>query len=72
MTKPMKYRDLVKKLRAAGFVRIRQGKGDHEVWGIDGLDRPVVITTTREVSPAVTRNALKAIDAASGTSTDKT
>lgn len=62
MTKPMKYRDLVKKLRSAGFVRIRQGKGDHEVWWAEGLARPLVITATREVSPAVTRVALKAID----------
>lgn len=61
MTKSMKYRDLVKLLRNAGFERVRPGKGDHEAWSIDGLDRPVVITTAREVSPAVTRNALKAI-----------
>ncbi|OLT54429.1 toxin HicA [Corynebacterium sp. CNJ-954] len=72
MTKPMKHRDLVKKLRAAGFVRLRQGKGGHEVRGIEGLDRPVVITTTREVSPAVTRNALKAIDEATGRDTGDT
>ena len=72
MSKPMKYRNLVKKLRAAGFVRLRQGKGDHEVWGIEGLSRPVVITTTREVSPAVTRNALKAIDEATGKDTGDT
>ncbi|WP_206391330.1 type II toxin-antitoxin system HicA family toxin [Kocuria palustris] len=56
----MKYAELVKRLRAAGFTS-RQGKGDHEVWSYPGIPRPVVITQTREVSPAVTANALKAI-----------
>lgn len=66
MTKAMKYKQLVKHLESAGFTRLRQGKGDHEVWGYDGIDRPVIITTTKEVSPAVTRNALKAIDKKTG------
>lgn len=59
MTKPMKYRDLTKRLRAAGFTS-RQGKGDHEVWtGAHGTT--VVITQTREVSPGLVRKALAAI-----------
>ncbi|WP_297009264.1 type II toxin-antitoxin system HicA family toxin [uncultured Corynebacterium sp.] len=62
MTKPLKYRDLVQRLHAAGFSRARQGIGDHEVWTAPGLNRPVIITRTREVPPAVTRNTLKAID----------
>lgn len=61
MTKPMKYRDLVKLLRSAGFTA-HPGKGDHERWTYPGIERPVIITITREVSPAVTRNALKAIE----------
>lgn len=60
MVKPMKYRELVKLLRDAGFSR-EEGKGDHEKWMAPGLSRPVIITQTREVSPGVTRNALKAI-----------
>lgn len=60
MVKPMKYRELVKLLRDAGFSR-EEGKGDHEKWTAPGLSRPVIITQTREVSPGVTRNALKAI-----------
>lgn len=58
----MKYRDLVKLLKRAGFSFAREGKGDHEVWQHPSLKRPVVLTQTREISPAVTRNALKAID----------
>lgn len=61
MTKPMKYRDLVKLLRGAGFT-VQQGRGDHEKWTYPGIERPVVITDTRDVSPAVTKNALKAIE----------
>ncbi|QIN29613.1 type II toxin-antitoxin system HicA family toxin [Brevibacterium luteolum] len=60
MTKPMKYRDLVKILRSAGFSRT-DGKGDHEKWSHPRLKRPVIITQTREISPGVTRIALKAI-----------
>lgn len=60
MVKPMKYRELAKRLREAGFTPV-PGKGEHERWSYPGIDRPVIITRTREVSPAVTRNALKAI-----------
>ena len=60
MTKPMKYTELVKRLRTAGFTKT-QGRGDHEKWSHPKLTRPVVITQTREISPGVTRNALKAI-----------
>ncbi|WP_281175638.1 type II toxin-antitoxin system HicA family toxin [Corynebacterium lowii] len=48
-------------MHTAGFQMIRQGKGDHEIWEHPDLTRPVIITSTREVSPAVTRAALKAI-----------
>lgn len=60
MTKPMKYSEMVKLLKQAGFTP-SQGKGDHEKWSHPKLSRPVVITQTRELSPAVTRNTLKAI-----------
>lgn len=66
VAKPMKHSELVKRLRDAGFVMTR-GKGDHEKWSHPHLSRPIVITDTREVSPGVTRNALKAIDQAKGT-----
>lgn len=56
----MKYRELVKLLQRAGFT-MTQGKGDHEKWSHPKLARPVIITQTREISPGVTRNALKAI-----------
>lgn len=51
----------MKLLKLAGFTFAREGKEDHEVWQHPDLSRPVILTQTREVSPAVTRNALKAI-----------
>ena len=59
MVKSMKYRDLAKLLRQAGF-SARQGKGDHEVWS--NGPHQVVLTQTREVSPGLVRKALKAIE----------
>ncbi|MDU0348243.1 type II toxin-antitoxin system HicA family toxin [Actinomyces sp. MRS3W] len=59
MTKPMKYRDLARLLTKAGFTA-RPGKGDHEVWRCGQVT--VVITRTSEVSPKVTRDALRAIE----------
>lgn len=61
----MKYRELAALLTSAGFTA-SQGKGDHEKWTYPGIDRPVIITQTREVSPAVVRNALKAIEKKEG------
>lgn len=59
MVKPMKYRELVKLLTAAGYTQ-SEGKGDHEKW-TKGAER-VVITQTREVSPGLVRKALQSIE----------
>lgn len=64
MVKPMKYRELAKLLRQAGF-HSRQGRGDHEVWS-NGAHW-VVLTQTREVSPGLVRKALNAIEASEAT-----
>lgn len=58
MTKPMKYRELVKLLRKAGFEN-RGGKGDHENW-VNGTVRATIVHDT-ECSPKVVRDALAAI-----------
>lgn len=55
----MKYRDLTRLLREAGFTP-RAGKGDHEVWTNGAVS--VSITRTTEISPGLTRKALKAIE----------
>lgn len=59
MTKPMRYRDLARLLKEAGFTS-RPGKGDHEVWSNGPLS--VSVTRTREVSPGLVRKALNAIE----------
>ena len=41
---------------------MRQGKRDHEVWTCGAMQ--VSITHTRDVSPGLTRKALKAIEEA--------
>lgn len=41
MPKPQKYRDVIKAVRANGWVLIRRGKGDHEIWGILGSSSPI-------------------------------
>ncbi|KAE8126326.1 MULTISPECIES: type II toxin-antitoxin system HicA family toxin [Bifidobacterium] len=59
MTKPMKYRDLIRLLERAGFSS-RQGKGDHEVWSNGSIS--ITITQSREISPGLTRKVLQAIE----------
>lgn len=59
MVKPMRYRDLARLLREAGFTS-RQGKGNHEVWRNGPVS--VAITQTRDISPKVVRDALRAIE----------
>lgn len=56
----MRYKALAALLSEAGFIS-RQGKGDHENW-TKGRHL-VTITQTRDISPGLVRNALKAIEA---------
>mgnify|MGYP002714166171 CR=1 FL=1 len=59
MPKPMKYRDVAKRLRAQGCTSA-QGKGDHEKWR-NGTTW-TIITQTTECSPKVVKDALDAIE----------
>lgn len=54
----MKYRDLVNKLRVAGFEFDRHGKGSHELWRHAQTGRRVTIT---HHSGDVKRGLLRAI-----------
>jgi predicted RNA binding protein YcfA (HicA-like mRNA interferase family) len=40
------YRDLVKILRANGFVLVRGGKGSHEIWLNPATNRQVTVPRT--------------------------
>ena len=54
--KPMRYREMVTKLRAQGCTRT-QGKGDHEKWYCPCGKHMTVITQARDVSPGLVRQA---------------
>ena len=56
MAKPMKYRDIVKKLRANGCVP-RPGKGSHVIW-TSPAGNQVPIPEHRVVSPGVVRDII--------------
>jgi len=66
MTKPMKYKDLVRRLQDADFVLLpNRGKGDHEVWQAPNGTQAILVRDT-ECSPGVTREALNAIQTSKG------
>lgn len=62
MPKPQKYRDVVRVLRANGWVLLRRGKGDHEVWGMpqtSGAGQKHTIPHHGEVSAGVIGDLMK-------------
>lgn len=58
MTKPMKYRDVARAMRAQGCVA-KPGKGDHERWFCPCGQHVAVVTKPGEVSPGVVGDAIK-------------
>lgn len=56
----MKYRDLVRMLRAAGFT-VHPGKGDHEKW-TSSHGHHVTVRHQQEASPGVVRQVQAAIE----------
>lgn len=61
MAKAMKYRDMVKAMRAQGCTSA-QGKGDHEKWFCPCGEHMTVITQTRDVSPGLVRQAIDRLE----------
>lgn len=62
MPKPQKYRDVVRVLRENGWVLIRRGKGDHEIWGLPearSSDEKHSVPHHREVSAGVIGDLIK-------------
>lgn len=52
--KPQKTKDVVKHLRRQGWVRLRNGQGSHEIWGLpDGSVKAAIPVGHREVSPGL-------------------
>ena len=59
MPKPQKYRDVIKVLKANGWVFLRQGKGSHEIWGLPNESQAHSIPHHQEVSAGVVGGLMK-------------
>lgn len=56
-----KTRTVLKHLRRRGWIRLRDGSGSHEIWGLpDGSKRASIPTGHREVSAGVLRQIERA------------
>lgn len=64
MTKvpPMKYRDVVKKLRRFGFAFRRATGGTHEIWWNEDKMKTCVVPHHREVKPGTIRSIVRQAD----------
>ncbi|MBH0022607.1 MULTISPECIES: type II toxin-antitoxin system HicA family toxin [unclassified Salinibacterium] len=59
MPKPQKYRDVIKVVRANGWVFLRDAKGSHELWGLPDGSIKAVIPRHGEVSAGVVGQLMK-------------
>lgn len=54
--KPLRYREVIKKARKAGFVFRRSTGGSHEIWWNENKKRTCVIPHHREIKPGTLKN----------------
>jgi len=57
--KPIKYRELIKKLRKFGFVFRRATDGSHEIWWNEVKRKTCVVPRHREIRERTLRNIAK-------------
>ena len=57
--KPLKYREVIKKARKAGFVFRRNTGGTHEIWWNEKEKKTCVIPHHHEVKVGTLRNIIK-------------
>ena len=57
--KPIKYRELVKKLKAGGFALERKASGSHEVWFNQLSSRSCSVPRHTEVASGTAKNIIK-------------
>ena len=60
--KSLKYRDVIKKARRAGFVFRRNIGGTHEIWWNEQKKRTCVIPHHHEIAPGTLRKILEQMD----------
>jgi len=56
---PVKYRLVIKKLRAFGFVFRRATGGTHEIWWNEKTKRTCVVPHHKEVKPGTVRSIIQ-------------
>ena len=59
MPKPQKYRDVIKFVKANGWILLRSGKGSHELWGLPDESAKAAIPHHSEVSAGVIGQLMK-------------
>ncbi len=64
MPKPQKYRDVIKALKANGWVLLRDGKGSHELWGLPDESQKASIPRHGEVSAGIVGQLIRKLDQA--------
>ena len=57
--KPLKYRDVIKKARKAGFTFRRNTGGTHEIWWNEKEKKTCVITHHHEVKTGTMKNIIR-------------
>jgi len=57
--KPQKYRNVIKKLRQAGFILRRKTSGSHEIWWNEATKKTCVIPHHREIKSGTMKSILK-------------
>ena len=60
--KPLKYRDVIKKARKAGFVFRRNTGGTHEIWWNEKKKKTCVIPHHREIKSGTLKSILHQMD----------
>lgn len=56
--KPLKYRDVIKKARKAGFVFRRNTGGTHEIWWNETKKKTCVIPHHSEIKPGTLKSII--------------
>ncbi len=59
MAKPLKYREVIKKARKAGFGFRRNTGGTHEIWWNESKNRTCVIPHHHEIKAGTVKNIIK-------------
>lgn len=57
--KSLSYREVIKKVRKAGFIFRRSTRGSHEIWWNETTKRTCVIPHHKEVKPGTLKSIIK-------------